>query len=271
MRSGISTACLYPMKLEEAFSTLISMGFRVFEVFLNTCSELRKDYLKELRRMADDGACSVKSVHPFTSGYEGFLLFSDYERRFEDGLAFYRSYFEACNLLGAAILVLHGQRRETGGADMEKRYLERYARLFELGKTYGVTVAQENVNLMRGNDAGFVRRMRKFCGLDCAFVLDIKQAVREGKDPLALCDAMGKSLLHVHLNDNDPGSDCRLPGFGAMDYGPFLRRLVRNGFDGDFIIEVYRKSFGGLSELLQAQRFTERLILSADAEDGNIP
>lgn len=270
MRSGISTACLYPMKLEEAFSTLISMGFRVFEVFINTYSELQPDYLEGLKRMADGNGCSVKSVHPFTSGFENFLLFSEYERRFEDGLEFYRSYFDACNLLGAAILVLHGQRRDVRGAEAEKRYLERYARLFELGRTYGVTVAQENVNLMRSNEEDFIRRMRVRCGPDCAFVLDIKQAVREGKDPLSLCRAMGDRLVHIHLNDNDPGSDCRLPGFGSMDYRPILGLLGRSGFDGDLIIEVYRKSFGSLSELPEAKRFAEKLILGMDGLNGNI-
>lgn len=269
MRSGVSTACLYPMKLEEAFPTLISMGFRVFEVFVNTFSELRAEYLKELKRMADGSGCSVKSVHPFTSGYEGFLLFSEYERRFEDGLEFYRSYFEACNLLGASILVLHGQRRDAGGPEAEKRYFERYARLFELGRTYGVTFAQENVNLMRSNDAGFLRRMREFCGSGCAFVLDVKQAVREGGDPLALCRAMGDRLVHVHLNDNDSGSDCRLPGFGSMDYAPLLGQLAQAGFTGDLIIEVYRKSFGGLAELAQAKKFAEKLI--SCRKNGNIP
>lgn len=269
MRSGVSTACLYPMKLEEALSTLISMGFRVFEVFVNTFCELKTEYLKDLKRMADDGGCAVKSVHPFTSGYEGFMLFSEYERRFDDGLDFYRSYFEACNLLGASLLVLHGQRRDAGGPEAEKRYLERYARLFEVGRTYGVTVAQENVNLMRGNDEGFVRRMRGFCGSDCAFVLDVKQAVREGGDPFSLCRAMGDRLVHVHLNDNDSGSDCRLPGFGSMDYASLLGQLARQGFTGDLIIEVYRNSFGGLEELAQAKKYTEKLI--SCRKNGNIP
>lgn len=267
MRSGISTACLYPMQLETAFSTLISMGFRVFEVFVNTCSELRDDYLKNLKRTANENGCSVKSVHPFTSGYEGFLLFSEYERRFEDGMEFYRRYFNACNQLGAAILVLHGQKRDAGGADAEERYLERYARLFALGRSYGVTVAQENVNRMRGNQAEFVRRMRAYCGRDCAFVLDIKQAVREGGDPLALCEAMGDRLAHVHLNDNNAESDCLLPGCGTMNYAALLAALTRCGFDGDLIIEVYRKSFGPLSELSRAKSFAERLALRAD---GNI-
>src|SRR5699024_2335222 len=88
----------------------ISLDFRLFEVFLNTFSEFTLDYLRQLRNVADAYGAEIKSVHPFTSGYEGFLLFSEYERRFEDSLEFYKQYFDAANCLGASIVVLHGQR-----------------------------------------------------------------------------------------------------------------------------------------------------------------
>lgn len=262
MRSGISTACLYPMPLEDAFFTLLQMNFHVFEIFINTVSELRADYLMKLKNEAGNTGGQVKSIHPFTSGYESFLLFSDYERRFWDGVEFYKRYFEACNLLGATILVLHGQRNDKCAAkEKNERYFERYARLFETGRAFGVTVAQENVSQFRGNDPGFVTEMRKYCGKDCAFVLDIKQAVRGGRDPFALCSAMGDRVVHVHLNDNRPGFDCLLPGFGTMDYHALIETLKRNGFDGDLIIEVYRNSFDSLEELFQAARTVNGLIL----------
>ena len=259
MRAGISTACLYPMRLEDSFSRLISLGFRYFEVFVNTCSELKEGYLKRLRKMADDSGSAVKSLHPFTSGYENFLLFSEYERRFSDSLEFYRRYFQACNILGADLLVLHGQRSDRRSIS-EAETFDRYARLYALGRTFGVTVAQENVNLFSSDDPGFIRRMRRACGERCAFVLDIKQAVRGGADPMALCDAMGGKLVHVHINDNSAASDCLLPGFGTMDYAPLMRRLRAFGFGGALIIEVYRSSFGAVGELLDAKRTVEGLI-----------
>lgn len=259
MEAGISTACLYPMLLEQSFSTLLSMGFQNFEVFFNTFTELREDYVGTLRRMAADTGSKIKSVHPFTSGYENFLLFSDYKRRFEDGLEFYKHYFQACNLLGAELLVLHGRRNDKKSISDEE-FFDRYVRLFELGKTFGVTVVQENVNLFCSNSVEFIRKMRRTCGEQCAFVLDIKQAVRGGSDPYTLCEAMGEQLCHVHMNDNSPVSDCLLPGFGTMDYRRFFRLLRQFHFDGSLMIEVYRKSFGDLNELMLAKQAIESFL-----------
>lgn len=260
MRAGISTACLYPMLLEKSFSTLISMDFHLFEIFINTCSELKKEYIKELKRMAEESGSIIKSVHPFTSGYESFLLFSNYERRFEDGLEFYKNYFQACNILGASILVLHGKKIDKCNNLNEENYFEHYARLFELGKNFGVTVAQENVNLLCSDNPTFIQNMRKYCGGNCAFVLDIKQAVRGGVDPLRLCAAMGERIVHIHINDNNPVSDCLLPGFGNMDYNALLRLLKSFGYDGDLIIEVYSKSFSGLPQITKAKTYVEKLV-----------
>lgn len=267
MQAGISTACLYPMLLEKSFSTLISLGFRHFEVFINTCSELTDEYLKSLRRMADESGSTVRSVHPFTSGYESFLLFSGYERRFRDGLEFYKRYFHACNVLGADFIVLHG--RKSSKKDItDEQFFSRYLSLYELGKQFGVTVAQENVNLFCSDDPAFIRRMKAACGESCAFVLDVKQAVRGGVDPLAMCEAMGEKIRHVHINDNTAASDCLLPGFGSMDYGRLYDSLKRFGFDGSVMIEVYRKSFGELSELLAAKMTVENFCRNSITDDN---
>jgi sugar phosphate isomerase/epimerase len=260
MRSGISTACLYPMELEKALPTLISMDFHLFEVFINTFSELNPEYVKDLKRMADDSGSTVKSVHPFTSGFESFLLFSEYDRRFEDGLEFYKKYFQAANLLGAQILVLHGQRSDKHSRNTEKAYFDHYARLFSLGKTFGITAAQENVNLFRSDDPEFITRMREYLGSECAFVLDIKQAVRAGEDPYAMCAAMGERIVHVHINDNKPTADCLLPGCGTMNFCVLKRQLLEFGYTGDLIIEVYRRSFGHLQELKSAKRVVDALV-----------
>lgn len=260
MRSGISTACLYPMELEKALPTLISMDFRLFEVFINTFSELSPDYIKNLKHKIDEHGCSVKSIHPFTSGFESFLLFSDYDRRFEDGLEFYKNYFQAANHLGAQLLVLHGQRDDKRSRITEKAYFEHYARLYSLGKTFGVTVAQENVNLLRSDNPAFITRMRKYLNDECAFVFDIKQAVRGGEDPYEMCAAMGERLAHIHINDHNSNDDCLLPGCGNMDYKALKRQLTRFGYAGDLIIEVYRRSFGELQELERAKRVVDALI-----------
>ena len=267
MQAGISTACLYPMLLEKSFSTLISMGFRNFEIFINTFSELGEDYLMKLKRTADESGSSIRSVHPFTSGYENFLLFSGYERRFEDSLELYKRYFHACNVFGAGILVLHGRRRDRMDITDEE-FFERYLRLFELGQEFGVTVAQENVNSFCSDDPGFIRKMRRACGNECAFVLDIKQAVRGGEDPFVICKAMGEKICHVHINDNNSASDCLLPGFGTMDYERLLSNLNHFGYNGSLVIEVYRNSFEKLGDLLAAKNTVENLVENSTIHDN---
>ena len=258
MHCGISTACLYPMELEQALPTLISMNFHLFEIFINTFSELESEYVNELKRMTDDSGSKVKSIHPFTSGFESFLLFSDYDRRSNDGLEFYKRYFNAANLLGAEILVLHGQRRES--LLSEESYCKHYADLYALGKTFGITVAQENVNLFRSDNPAFITRMRRYLHDECAFVLDVKQAERAGEDPYEMCAVMGERLIHVHINDNKPGKDCLLPGCGTMDLEALIRQMTQFGYDGDFIIEVYRRNFSELLELENARKMIESLI-----------
>lgn len=259
MRSGISTACLYPLETEKSLSTLLDMDFRLFEIFFNTYGELRPPYLKSLKELLDAFGACVRSVHPFTSGFESMLLFSDYERRFLDGMDFYRHYFDAANLLGAGILVLHGQRDYAKSKITEEEYFDRYARLYELGGQYGVLVAQENVSQFRSEDPGFIRRMRAYLKDMCSFVLDIKQAVRAGRDPFEMCGAMGERIVHVHVNDHNEKTDCLLPGQGVMDFQKLKKQLLGFGYTGDFIIEVYRDSFRELNSLLAAKKLAEEL------------
>jgi len=218
--------------------------------------------LKKLNKILQEHNCSVKSVHPFTSGFESMLLFSDYRRRYLDGLEFYKHYFEAAQLLGAKILVLHGQRDYANSRITEEEYFNRYGELYELGKKNGITVAQENVNAFRGEDPNFISRMRSYTKEDCAFVLDIKQAVRAGVNPYQMCEAMGERIVHVHVNDNKGAADCLLPGEGSMNYPKLMQQLAKYQYDGDFIIEVYRKNFDRFSQLSQAKQVIETLINS---------
>lgn len=260
IRYGISTACLYPLETAQSLSKLTETGFQLFEIFFNTYGEIRQDYLKKLKSILDSSGASVKSIHPFTSAFESMMFFSDYDSRFTDSLDFYRRYFDAAGYLGARILVLHGQRDYHHSSLSEEEYFERYALLHEAGRRSGILVAQENVNRFRSEDPDFIRRMREYLGAGCCFVLDIKQAVRAGKDPYDMCRAMGDQLIHVHLNDNNRKSDCLLPGQGEMDYEKLKQILQKSGYDGDFIIEVYRSSFSDFDQLLQSKHFVKSLV-----------
>ncbi|MDD6175489.1 MAG: sugar phosphate isomerase/epimerase [Firmicutes bacterium] len=257
MQIGVSTACLYPETTEQALDDLLRLGFRQFEFFFNSASELKPPYLREIeRRMAVCGARAV-SLHPFSSGIESTLFFSAYERRFADSVELYKPYFEAAAQIGAPLLVLHGDKAQ---AVSEQESFERFARLAEEALRFGVTLAQENVRSRRSASPDVIARMRSFLGERAAFVLDLKQAVLAGEDPLAMCRAMGSGLRHLHLNDFSEKNACLLPGQGTMEFGALFRLLQEQHFSGTAVIEVYRENFGQQEELSCAREWLESLL-----------
>ena len=264
MKCGISTACLYPMETSQSLELLLQTGHKVFEIFFNTESELEPPYLARLQEMLDAYGGRVRSVHPFTCGYEGVMLFSNYETRFHDSLRFYRRYCQAARTLGAQLLILHGLQSRFHSAEAEERYFSRYRELYRMGQEYGVTVAQENVTQYCSEDPGFIRRMRSASGEECGFCFDVKQAIRSHVDCCQMLDAMGDRLLHVHLNDNRPGKSCLLPGSGTMDFPKLLQTLERSGYGGDVIIEVYRGDFQSTEELVQSREKVEKWLKDAE-------
>jgi sugar phosphate isomerase/epimerase len=192
---------------------------------------------------------TVRSVHPFTCGYEGVLLFSNYEGRYEDSLQLYRQYFVAAQFLGADKLILHGMQNFGSSDGVLERYSKRYRSLYRIGQEYGVTVAQENVTRFFSESPSFIRSLRQLLGEECAFCFDVKQSVRSQVDCYEMIEAMGDRLVHVHLSDNRPGETCLVPGQGTMDLAHLLETLHQNHFDGSVILEVYRSSFHQIGEL----------------------
>lgn len=261
MLAGISTACFYPEVTERGLSYIAGLGAQAAEVFLNAASELEEGYLRELRQIADGGGTRILSVHPFTSGLEPLLFFSDYRRRFADGISFYQRYFHAANLLGAKIFVFHGDRRNSHHS--RGRYFERFGELCEAGRRMGITVAQENVPRCAGYCPDFFTDMRAALP-GARFVLDIKQCVRAGFTPGEMADAMGERLVHLHVSDHGARGDCLPLGQGELDLAALLRKVRGYGFDGGVMLELYRDSYGEYGEL----NGSYARILSAIGENG---
>ncbi len=260
MQTGISTGCLYPMLTEDSVRTLTKLGFQRFEIFFNSFSELEPDYLDRLHRFLDSNGASVISLHPFTSSFESFLLFTAYQRRFSDGLRFYEMYFRAAARLGAKMVVLHGQYSDYSASLDEREYFSRFDQLQQRAACYGVTLLQENVRNFRSKDPDFIRSMISAIPQSAAFVLDTKQALCSGSDPLTMAQAMGPYLKHIHISDNTADNRCVLPGQGSFNFLPLLTHLQNTGYSGDLITEVYRSGFDHTEELLQSQQYISRLI-----------
>lgn len=257
MDVGVSTACLYPMETEGALQLLLDAGVKNLEVFVNTFSEMEPAYLGQLRSMAQEQGARILSLHPFSSGLEGYLFFTDYPRRTREALELYKRYFEGVQLLGGDIVVFHGAGK--GSTMTAPQYAERFATMVETAKSCGARLCHENVSRTVSWTPELFRALRAGCP-QAEFVLDIKQAVRAQVDPFDMLEAMGDRVAHVHISDHAPGQSCLPPGRGAMDTGRLLRELARRGYRGALIEELYRDNFGGVEDLVAGEEFLARCL-----------
>lgn len=249
MNIGISTACLYPELLEDSLSMLLEKGIKTFEIFINTDSELKEQYLKELNTKIQINGAEVVSLHPFTCGIESMMFFTQYQPRVDDIMEYYRKYFNAMNILGAGIFVFHGNNALNQYEDA--MYFERYLALYNLGKEYGITVAQENIARCSSGRLDFLLKMKSQLGKDAGFVLDLKQARRIGADPIEYLTRLGNSIVHIHYSDGDESNECMMFGNGKFNNTKFFDILRQNSFKGCIIEELYRENFKDVNQLSQ--------------------
>lgn len=258
MIAGVSTACLYPMPLEESLYSLAVNGISCTEIFINTHSELKKSFSHNILQLLKRFDVKCISVHPFTSEMETMMFFSDYERRIDDILEYYKLYFDFMNTIGAKVFVFHGSKNGSGKS--RELFCERYSQLWRLGKTFGIKTALENVSRCQSASSAFIRDIANMLGSEFSFVLDTKQAIRAGENPMNFIDAVGKNLVHVHISDSGELGDCLPIGKGRFQFKQFFEKLNSFNPDCNIILELYRSSFGGISELVSCYNILEKML-----------
>lgn len=256
MKIGVSTASLYPLHLEDAFAELAKLGIKTAEVFANSMAEGGDPCISLVSKTQKRYGMTVTSFHPFSSPMESVFLFSTYDRRIDEMMTMYRGFFESMNELGAKIFVLHGAILSSKCPP--EHYLRQFRLLAEAGREYGITVAQENVCYCMSGRLEFLKMMKKELG-DCArFVLDLKQTRRSGEDPFDYIKALGSSIVHCHVSDGNDKRDCLPVGEGSFDFPRLIREMSAAGYDGAYIVELYRDNYGDFSVLREsADRLAE--------------
>ncbi len=252
MKIGISTSCLYPMYTEESFELLAQNGIELTEIFFNANCELQPQFVKLLCKIKNEYGITVSSVHPTMSLAESFMLFSNYERRFYEGIDIYKRYGEIAAELGAGYVIMHGGK--PNGTMDNYGYFDRFALVSEAVKQNGATLLQENVVKFRAGDIEALRNMSDYLGENVNFCLDVKQSLRGGYSPYDVLRLLGSKIKHLHLSDNNENFDCMLPLDGTFDFKQFLDTAKQCGYTGDAVVEVYRNSFGEPRELFASHK-----------------
>lgn len=261
MKIGVSTACLYPMHTEKSMKKLLDVGFENFEIFLNCFSEIEEPFINELKKLLDDYGANVNSVHPFTCLLEPMLFFSNYKRRFDDGVELYKKYFNAVSILGAENLIFHGQvGQEKVFTISDEEYFERYHKLFCVGKSFGVNLCQENIRSRKSAKVDFIEKMSKALGDEVRFTFDMKQANMEGESPFDMMRAMGDKICQVHVSDRTEDKPCLLPGDGERDFEKIINQLKIQNYDKFLTIEVYSNCFQDVKEFEKSKLLLKNFI-----------
>lgn len=252
MNIGISTSCLYPMHTEKAFYEIASRGVALTEIFFNANCELEPSFVKQLCDIKNEFGINMVSIHPTMSLAESFMLFSNYDRRFYEGLEIYKRYGEIAATLGARYVIMHGGK--PNGTMDNYGYFDRFAKVAEAVQQNGATLLQENVAKFRAGDIDTLCAMSEHLGDRVNFCLDVKQSIRGGYSPYEVLKKLGSKIKHLHLSDSTDQNDCMLPTRGNFDFKDFLSSAKANGYTGDAVIEVYRNAYDELQELFDSHK-----------------
>ncbi len=255
MKTALSTACFFPLEPEKAFLKVSNLGFETAEVFLNTDYEVSSEYINELKALSESEGVKICAIHSPYGYAEPIIFFSPYIRRREESLAKYERIFENISVFGPVIFNFHGAHLKNCPLELGIEY---YIKLNEIAKKYGVIFCQENVNKYLFSTPENIKAL-KDAYPDVNFTLDIKQANRAGFSPYEILDAMGENIRHFHINDFNGLSDCLLPGAGDFPLEDFTKKLKLKGFNGNAVIEVYRKNFKIEEEVITSRKFVEKL------------
>lgn len=250
MSIGISTASFYPLETEEAIRLISQKQTPCAEIFFNSARELKESFSDYILDIIHGTPLKITALHPMLSFAEPYMIFSEYMRRFDESCENFKRYFEIAAVLGAKFISLHGDR-PTGRLPVEE-YCERFKIIADIGKSFGITLCQENVNGYRSADPEFLADMVRLLGDDANFTLDIKQCIRAGYTVPEIMSAMDYRIRHVHISDHSPAADCLLPTKGNFNFKALMEDLKNHGYNGDYMIEVYQNAYKDYDEIFDS-------------------
>lgn len=252
MKIGVSTSCLYPMYTEQAFEMIAKNGVELTEIFFNANCELEPEFIEKLLAIKREYRIHVSSIHPTMSLAESFMLFSNYDRRYYEGLENFKRYGEIAAQLGAKYVIMHGGK--PNGTMDNYGYFDRFSKVSQAVEQNGAVLLQENVVNFRAGSLEALKQMSDYLGDSVNFCLDVKQALRGGYSPYDVLKLLGHKIKHLHLSDSNGKYDCMLPTSGEFDFNTFLSAAAANGYEGNAVIEVYRSAYNNPSELFDSHK-----------------
>jgi sugar phosphate isomerase/epimerase len=227
---GLSTASVYPEGTPVAFELAAKVGYDGVEVMVWTDPVSQDPYA--LQRLSQHYGVPILAVHSPCLIVTQRVWSTDPWIRLKRAQA-------AAELLGAQTVVVHPPFR----------WQRDYARLFRQGirqmaHETDVRFAVENMFplRLRGREVSAYEPSWDVAAAEpyLHYTLDLSHTAVSKSDALAMLDAMGDRLAHVHIADGSgqPKDEHLVPGRGGQPCAGILERLGRDGFDGYVIVEI---------------------------------
>lgn len=235
VRVGLSTASVYPGNCATAFDLATRLGYDGVEVMVWT-DPVSQD-AASLAALVQHHGIPVVSVHAPT------LLMTQRVWGTEPWPKIDRS-IELASALGAQVVVLHPPFR----------WQREYAVQFTEGvarreQESGIRLAVENMFPWRARRRELQAYLPTWDPVPMPYrhvTLDLSHTATSGSDALAMADALGERLVHLHLADGTglARDEHLVPGRGAQPCSAMLGRLAAARFGGEVVVEVTTRKVG---------------------------
>jgi sugar phosphate isomerase/epimerase len=230
IRVGMSTSCVFPLSLDEAFRLASLAGYDGIEIMV-TNDPATQD-ANGLRWLSRRYRIPILSIHA------PVLLATLLVWGTNPGQKLERSA-QLARAVGAPTVVVHPPFR----------WQAAYARNFEsvvaeLAERYEVEVAVENMftwALGRKDVRAYSPSPYPTELAVDSMTLDFSHAALAGRDALEFAHAMGSRLRHVHLCDGLGGTlfdEHLIPGRGSQPVAEVVKLLATSGWSGSIVAEV---------------------------------
>jgi sugar phosphate isomerase/epimerase len=261
-RVALSTASTYPESTATAFELAARLGYDGVEVMVWT-DPVSQD-VDALRRLSDYHAVPILAVHA------PCLLITQRVWGTDPWAKLVKAQ-SAAERLGASVVVVHPPFR------WQREYAREFVDGIErMADETDVRFAVENMFPLRARGRAVAPYAPGWDPVDDDYrhvTLDLSHTSVSQTDALAMADALGDRLAHVHLADGvgSARDEHLVPGRGTQPCGPLLGRLADQGFDGLVVVEVNTRRAESRADreadLAEALAFTRLHLASASVPE----
>lgn len=261
-RIALSTASVYPLSVEAAFTLAQRLGYDAVEVMVWTEPETQD--ADALNGLSQRFSLPISSIHAPTLLLTQRVWGSEPWDKVDNSVAL-------AEAVGADTVVLHPPFRwqRDYGADFVEGVAEREERT-------DVRLAVENMFPWRARGREMQAYLPHWDPTDLDYrhvTLDLSHTATAGSDALAMVNSLGDRLVHLHLADGEGSfkDEHLVPGRGGQPCAQVLESLAAQDFSGSIVVEVgTRKADEEKRErdLAQALAFARLHFAAPPPDDG---